>query len=445
MSKKKIFILDTNVLLYDAQALFQFGDNDVILPMIVIEELDRFKRRPDEIGQNSRLASRFLDELRAKGKLNEGVELPGGGKLKIELENKNKSDLPTGLDASISDNKILTLAYNLMKETENEVILVTKDINLRVKADVLNIKAEDYKKDKVDIKTLYPGVRELEIEEEVIKSLREYSFIKFEEFKKYSKEEFYPNECIILQNRKNKEDNVYCYYNRKRNMLIKNNYTKGKIWGIKPRNKEQYFAFELLLNDEINLVTLLGFAGTGKTLLALAAGLKKVVDDGVYTKLLVSRPIIPMGRDIGYLPGDIEEKLRPRMQPIADNLEFLFKESGYFKSSGNEFQDLIDEGVLEIEALTFIRGRSIPNQFIIIDEAQNLTPHEVKTIITRVGNNTKIIFTGDPYQIDHPYLDSNSNGLTYLVEKFKDQEIAGHITFNKGERSELAEIAAKIL
>lgn len=443
MSEKKIFILDTNVLLYDAQSLYQFGDNEVVLPIVVIEELDKFKRSPDEIGQNSRLISRYLDDLRAKGKLNEGISLPAQGTLKIEIEHQNNAELPIILNDSLADNRILALAYYLMKTSGKKVILVTKDINLRVKADVLNIEAEDYKKDKINIETLYPGVKEINVGENILQNLREFGFIKLDELNSITK--FYPNECIIFTNEKNESDYVYTFYNKKKNLIIKNTYEKGKIWGIKPRNREQQFAFDLLLNDEINLVTLVGFAGTGKTLLALAAGLKKVIDDGIYNKLLVSRPIIPMGKDIGYLPGDIEEKLRPRMQPIADNLEFLFKESGYYKNSGNEFQDLIDEGVLEIEALTFIRGRSIPNQFIIIDEAQNLTPHEVKTIITRVGNNTKIIFTGDPYQIDHPYLDANSNGLTYLVEKFKEQEVSGHITFNKGERSELAELAAKIL
>lgn len=443
MKEKKLFILDTNVLLHDSNSLFQFDDNEVVIPLVVLEELDSFKKRQDEIGQNSRLVSRYLDELRVKGKLNEGVEFNKNGIIRIAIDNQTVDKLPVSLSNSISDNKILSYAYNLTKTSTRKVILVTKDINLRVKADVLDIETEDYEKNKVNLDKLYPGANEIIVNEEIIKNFREYGFLKYDEVSLENK--VFPNECVLFINEKNQNDMVYSTYNLDKNIFTQNYLLKGKLWGIKPRNKEQKFALELLLNDDINLITLVGFAGTGKTLLALAAGLKKVVDDGIYTKLLVSRPIIPMGKDIGYLPGDMEEKLRPRMQPIADNLEFLFKESGYYKSSGNEFHDLIEEGILELEALTFIRGRSIPNQFIIIDEAQNLTPHEVKTIITRVGNNTKIIFTGDPYQIDHPYLDSNSNGLTFLVEKFKEQKIAGHITFNKGERSELADLGAKLL
>ena len=238
---------------------------------------------------------------------------------------------------------------------------------------------------------------------------------------------------------------LYGIYDKKEKLIRLLKYDSSKVWGIRPKNVEQLFAFDLLLNDEIKLVTLVGFAGTGKTLLALATGLAKVLDENKYSKLLVSRPIIPLGKDLGYLPGDVYEKLMPRMQPISDNLEFLFKESNSSLSASGELENLIENNVIELEAVTYIRGRSIPNQFIIVDEAQNLTPHEIKTIITRVGANTKIVFTGDPYQIDHPYLDSDSNGLTYLVERFKNQPLAAHITFRKGERSELAQIAAELL
>ncbi|HON56853.1 MAG TPA: PhoH family protein [bacterium] len=435
---KKIFIIDTNVLLHDANCVFKFQDNIVVIPIVVLEELDTFKKRMDEVGRNCRIVSRILDDLRKnENKLSEGANLPNGGILKVMLSDMNAlNDLPQELRNPTADNRILALALSLQK-AGNKVILISKDLNMRIKADALEIEAEDYEVDKVNIEELYSGVAQIEILTD------QYEILANNRKLKYENENLFSNQCLII-NSENLQQ-LYGIYDKKEKLIRLLKYDSSKVWGIRPKNVEQLFAFDLLLNDEIKLVTLVGFAGTGKTLLALATGLAKVLDENKYSKLLVSRPIIPLGKDLGYLPGDVYEKLMPRMQPISDNLEFLFKESNSSLSASGELENLIENNVIELEAVTYIRGRSIPNQFIIVDEAQNLTPHEIKTIITRVGANTKIVFTGDPYQIDHPYLDSDSNGLTYLVERFKNQPLAAHITFRKGERSELAQIAAELL
>ncbi|HPP87678.1 MAG TPA: PhoH family protein [bacterium] len=435
---KKIFIIDTNVLLHDANCIFKFQDNIVVIPIVVLEELDTFKKRMDEVGRNCRIVSRILDDLRKnENKLSEGANLANGGILKVMLSDMNAlNDLPQELRNPTADNRILALALSLQK-AGNKVILISKDLNMRIKADALEIEAEDYEVDKVNIEELYSGVAQIEI------STDQYEILANNRKLKYEIDNLFSNQCLII-NSENLQQ-LYGIYDKKEKLIRLLKYDSSKVWGIRPKNVEQLFAFDLLLNDEIKLVTLVGFAGTGKTLLALATGLAKVLDENKYSKLLVSRPIIPLGKDLGYLPGDVYEKLMPRMQPISDNLEFLFKESNSSLSASGELENLIENNVIELEAVTYIRGRSIPNQFIIVDEAQNLTPHEIKTIITRVGANTKIVFTGDPYQIDHPYLDSDSNGLTYLVERFKNQPLAAHITFRKGERSELAQIAAELL
>ncbi len=440
---KKIFILDTNVLLHDANSIFKFGDNITVIPIVVLEELDTFKKRMDEVGKNCRLVSRVLDGLRGNSvKLSEGAPLPNGGILKILL-GQNLEALPPELRGPSADNRILALAKHLKDTSEGPVTLITKDLNMRIKAEAINIKSEDYEVDKVNIEELYSGITKLAIDDNLFETLKTNLKLKFKS------DEIFSNQCVIVSRETDKDNDnceiLYCLYDKKESLLRQLKYNNEKIWGIKSKNIEQRFAIELLLNDDIKLVTLVGFAGTGKTLLSLAIGLHKVLDESKYTKLLVSRPIIPLGKDLGYLPGDVYDKLLPRMQPISDNIEFLFKESNNGKTMNSDFENLTENGVIELEAVTYIRGRSIPDQFIIIDEAQNLTPHEMKTIVTRVGNNTKIIFTGDPYQIDHPYLDSDSNGLAYLVERFKDQPIAGHITFRKGERSELAQLAADLL
>ncbi|MCK8823698.1 PhoH family protein [Fuchsiella alkaliacetigena] len=436
---KKTFVLDTNVLIHDPTALFAFDDNDVVIPIVVIEEIDALKSRQDTVGKNARAVSRYLDELRELGRLYDKVKLKSGGTLKVEFNHQVEDLLPSGLEEK-EDNRILATALGLKEAVADDapVILVTKDINMRIKSDALGVVAEDYETNKVDIEELYSGLTNLQVDAEKIDQFHDQG-------KLSSQAELYPNQFVLLEDNLGGSQSALGRYDVESDSIKSLMIQNPNIWGIKPRNKEQHCAFELLLNDAIKLVTLVGKAGTGKTLLALAAGLEKVVEERIFNKLLITRPVVPMGNDLGYLPGDIEDKLRPWMQPIYDNMEFLVSSDSEDDKASNMIQDLQQMGLVELEALTYIRGRSIPKQFIIIDEAQNLTPHEVKTIITRAGEDTKIVLTGDPYQIDHPYLDSCSNGLTYLAQNFKDQGIAGHITFNKGERSELAEIAASIL
>ncbi len=437
---KKSFVLDTNVLLHDPQALFSFEDNDLIIPMTVIEEIDRFKKELSETGRNARQFSRIMDGLRAKAKLIEGVELETGGHLRVDLyTEEHMKGLPPELRSDRGDNRILAVALDVKSRSDKMVILVTKDTNLRIKADAVGLTAEDYESDKVSLEDLYSGTAQVFLPREDIDRFYSQGFLPI-------KQEFLPNQCLTLMDVANPSHTALARYNRAlRQAVPLLRAPKEGLWGVHSRNREQQFAFDLLLNDDVQLVTLVGKAGTGKTLLAIAAGLHKSADEGQYSRLLVSRPIFPLGRDLGFLPGDIEEKLSPWMQPIFDNVELLLGavEEGTKRKRG--YKELVDLGILEIEPLTYIRGRSIPKQYMIVDEAQNLTPHEIKTIITRAGEGTKIILTGDPYQIDNPYIDSASNGLTYVVEKFKGEEIAGHVTLNKGERSCLAELAANLL
>jgi len=437
---KKVFVLDTNVLLHDPRAIFSFEDNDVVIPIVVIEELDKFKKGIDEIGRNARQVSRILDEHRQKGKLSQGVQLEGGGNLRVELNHQSTERLPHELIAEKADNRILATALNLLHD-DLPVVLVTKDTNLRIKADALGLRAEDYESDNITIDELYAGEVELLVEPGSI-----------EEF--YAKGELspadpkpHPNQFVLLKNSGNPSQTALSRYNMQKKALVPILSVKHGVWGIAARNKQQQFALDLLLNDDIRLVTLVGRAGTGKTLLALAAGLEKTIESRAFQRLVVSRPVFPLGKDIGFLPGDIEEKLRPWMQPIRDNLDFLMGASAVAgRAKGKkDLQSLFDLGMIEVEPLTYIRGRSMPNQYLIVDEAQNLTPHEIKTIITRAGEGTKIVLTGDPYQIDNPYIDSSSNGLSFVVERFKEEPIAGHITLIKGERSDLAELAATLL
>ena len=429
---RKIFVLDTNVLLHNADALNVFADNEVVLPIDVIEELDIFKKDSDEKGRNARSAIRMLDELRERGKLGEAVPLDNGGKLRIIMHIEPRPIL--NISPNERDNRILMVAYDLQQKG-NQVIFVSKDINARVKADALGIKAVDFEKQKVDIERLYSGWKELEITSSEIDNFYEKKFISIKE------EGLFPNQYVLLKDRKEEKHTALGRYNvaQKGATLLKSDL--GDVWCIKPRNKEQAMALDLLLDSNIKLVTLVGQAGTGKTLLALAAGLKKTVDEHGYKRMLVSRPVIPMGKDIGYLPGTKEEKLVNWMQPIFDNLEYILT----IRKRKEHVEDLIECDLLQLEALTYMRGRSIPNQFIIIDEAQNLTPHEIKTVVSRAGNNTKMVLTGDPYQIDNPYLDSSSNGLSYAVERMNGHEMFGHVTLTKNERYGLASLAAELL
>lgn len=441
---KKTFVLDTNVLLHDPSAMLRFEDNDVILPMAIIEELDRFKKKPEMTGRNARQVSRTLDELRKNGHFIEGIPINNGGTLKVSLcHRETLKRLPPELEGDQADNAILAVALEHQKDCDCPVVLVSKDTNLRIKADAVGLEARDYETDKIDLSDLYTGTREILVSTEQIDQVFKLDGIPLEA------EDLLPNQALTLideSNPKHKALAIVDGVSGRVEALAK--LPRTGVSRVYARNREQSFAFEMLLRDDIQLVTLVGQAGTGKTLLAIAAGLQKVADEGIYTRLLISRPVIPMGRDIGYLPGDIKEKLTPWMQPLYDNFDLIFGTQESREKPGHwrrGHEELMEMGMLQIEPLTYIRGRTLPRQFLVVDEAQNLTPHEVKTILTRAGEGTKIILTGDPDQIDNPYVDASSNGLTYAVERFKGEPLAGHVTLLKGERSNLADRAAALL
>jgi PhoH-like ATPase len=441
---KKVFLLDTNVLLHDPEAMRRFQDNDVVLPITVIEELDRFKKQPDMVGRNARHTSRLLDELRQTGNLTDGIPItPAGGTLKVMLcHRETLQKLPVELEGDKGDNAILAVALELKQQCQCPVILVSKDTNLRIKADALALAAEDYETDKVDVEELYSGARELSTTPDQIDQF-------FADKSLALPEAVYPNQAVTLVDLTKPDHTAIAIADsRGQSLNPLTRLPKEGVLHIRPRNREQAFALELLLNDAVPLVTLEGKAGTGKTLLAIAAGLHQVLNEKHYTRLLISRPIVPMGRDLGYLPGDIGEKLSPWMQPLYDNFDLIFGTADATNKPSHwrrGHEELMERGLLQIEPLTYIRGRSIPKQFLIIDEAQNLTPHEVKTILTRAGEGTKIVLTGDVDQIDSPYLDAASNGISYVVERFKADPLGGHMTLMKGERSLLAERAATLL
>lgn len=439
----KNYILDTNVLLHDPNSLLNFQDNNVLIPIEVIEEIDRFKRESSELGQNARTVSRMLDGFRGQGSLSDGVKLPNGGKLRITVQKKsltngasNGNDHSKGMSV---DNKILAEAKLIQKaDPKNKTILVSKDINLRIKADAIGLDAEDYETDRVHIKDLYTGMIEIMVTPQKLADFRANSELEVDGGKQY-----FPNEYCTLIDETNPKKCALTKVDASGTKLIPIIDCREGVWGIKPRNREQHYAFDALLDDRVKLVTLMGKAGTGKTLMAMAAGLKRTVLDREFRRVVVARPTISMGKELGFLPGSLEEKLAPWMQPIHDALEMLSD-----LNMGHDHRrstDLMRSGSIVVEALSYIRGRSIANQFMIIDEAQNLTPLEVKTIVTRVGNGTKIVFTGDPYQIDNPYVDGSSNGFNYIVSKFRPEAVAAHVELQKGERSELAELAANIL
>ena len=435
----KNYILDTNVLLHDPDSLLNFEENSVLLPIEVIEEIDRFKRESSELGQNARAVSRMLDGYRGTGSLSEGVKLPNGGMLKIVFQKNGQTGGEAMFNGNTVDNRILSLAAGIQKaQPKNAAILVSKDINLRIKANALGLQAEDYETDRVHIKDLYTGMIEMAVSAAQLAAFRTNGELELNGGKKY-----FANEYVALVEEGNPKRTALTKVDATAKKLVPVLDCREGVWGIKPRNREQHFAFDALLDDRIKLVTLMGKAGTGKTLMAMAAGLKRTVLDREFRRLVVARPTISMGKELGFLPGSLDEKLAPWMQPIHDALEMLSD-----LNMGHEHRrsgDLMRSGSIVVEALSYIRGRSIANQFMIIDEAQNLTPLEVKTIVTRVGSGTKIIFTGDPYQIDNPYVDGSSNGFNYIVSKFKGIPIAAHIELQKGERSELAELAANIL
>jgi PhoH-like ATPase len=431
-------------LLQDPNSIFSFEENEVIIPAVVLEEVDSKKRYMDEIGRNARQVSKLIDQLRESGKLHEKIPLPNGGSLRIELNHRSFHQLQEIFVEKTNDNRILAVAKNLSleeqtKENGRAVILVSKDTLVRVKADAIGLIAEDFLSDRVvEIDHIYTGFLDLYISSDNLDRFYEKNELILSEITNHP---FYPNQFVVMKDALGGSASAIGKVDHSGKKIQRLVFDHDHIWGIRPRNVQQTMALELLLRTDIPLVTLIGKAGTGKTLLALAAGLMQTEDLGTYKKLLVARPIVPVGKDLGFLPGEKEEKLRPWMQPIYDNLEYLFNT----KKPGELDAILAGMGSIEVEALTYIRGRSIPEQIILIDEAQNLTKHEVKTILTRVGERSKIVLMGDPEQIDHPYLDEYNNGLTYVVEKFKDQPIAGHVRLVKGERSGLAQLAADLL
>jgi PhoH-like ATPase len=435
---KKNYVLDTNVLIHDPQSIFRFEDNNVIIPIYAIEEVDQFKREGSERGRNARSIARLLDELRDRGgSLANGVPLDSGGTLRVAVPSK-RLELPSAVDHTAMDQAILQTAFDVR---ENDVgrptIFVTMDTNLRIRADALGMVSQTYENQRVDVEQLASGIVEVELDGEEIDGF-------FRDGRIAPRDpSLSANTCVLMRDRTNPSHTALGRYDAQKRMVVALRVPREGVMGIRPRNKEQSFAIDLLLDESVRLVTLVGKAGTGKTLLALAAGLKRTLEDGAFTRILVSRPVMPLGRDIGFLPGDVDEKLNPWMQPIFDNLEFLFATGS--RKGPRAYAELLESGQIQVEPLTYIRGRSIPQQFIVVDEAQNLTPHEVKTIITRSGDGTKIVLTGDPGQIDNPYVDSASNGLSIAAERFRGEKLAAHIVLAKGERSDLAELAANCL
>ncbi|MDE3045449.1 MAG: PhoH family protein [Verrucomicrobiota bacterium] len=435
---RKTFVIDTNVLIHDPTSITKFKDNDVVITLAVLEELDSLKRYSDEVGKNAREVIRYIDSLKAEktGDLHRGVKLAEGPKVRIHLETKPErvEGFPLPLDRN--SNKLLLTAY-LLKAAGEAIVIVSKDFVTRVKAEAMSLESEDYENLKSSYDELYKGLRKVEV------AKRDVDLFYKDGTLPLLDTTFRPNEYALLTSPEN--SSAVCKFNEKSKKLEPLLQVSRDIWGIQPLNVEQRCAIDLLLRDDIHLVTLIGPAGTGKTLLALACGMRKVFDDNIYSRILISRPIMPLGKDIGYLPGTKEEKLYHWMQPIYDNLEFLCSTTSGEGNGAATLEFIMESKKIEMEAVTYIRGRSLPKMYMIIDEAQNLTPHEVKTIISRAGKGTKVILTGDPTQIDNPYLDKDSNGLTFCVNRFKNHRIYGHMFLERTERSELASIAAEIL
>ena len=435
---KKTYVLDTNVFLTNAKSIFSFNNNDIVIPLKVLEEIDKHKKRQDGVGLNGRATIRILDNLREKGNLHKGVRL-GKGKGILSVKMYDPDLMPLGLDETNADNQIVATALTEKRDNpKRKVIVMSRDINMRIKCDALEMPSEDYIEDQVvsDIQELYDGFKTHLVDDPVIDRFYAGEDITAEAIEG----KFHPNQYVMLLSNSDPKHAALAKFINKQTPLQKINEYKNKgIWGLRARNKEQAFALDMLMNEDIPIISMIGPAGCGKTLLAIAAGLDQVLDQNKYKKLVVSRPIQPVGRDIGFLPGTLEEKMGPWIMPVQDNLEFLMGDKK------DTMALLTEQGTIEIEALTYIRGRSISNAFVIIDEAQNLTVHELKTIVTRIGENSKIILTGDIEQIDNTYLDATSNGLSYAIEKFKEHEISGHIILKKGERSKVATLASKIL
>ena len=438
---QKNYVLDTNVLLHDPHAIYKFEDNHLLIPIYVIEEIDNFKRDAGERGRNAREVVRQLDGLReAQGHLSDGVPVGEGGRLTVHVPQKRPT-LEIALNPASADHAILKTALDIRdRDTQVPTIFVTMDVSLRIRADALGLATETYENQSVDIKKLDSAIFEMVCDAEQLKTFFETGKLDVTE-----PEGLRSNHSIMLKGANSQERTGLGRYNQELGEVRALITPRAGVAGIRPRNREQAFALDLLLDDAVKLVSLIGMAGTGKTLLALAAGLNRVVEEGAFSKLLISRPIMPLGRDLGYLPGDVEEKLGPWMQPLYDNLEYLLVAGGNRRKGSRGFEELLDNGQIQVEPLTYIRGRSLPAQFVIVDEAQNLTPHEVKTIVTRCGEGTKIILTGDPFQIDNPYVDATSNGLSVVADRLQQDPLVGHVMLAKGERSALANLAASKL
>lgn len=437
---KKNYVLDTNVLLHDPQSIYKFEDNDLYVPIYVIEEIDTFKRDSGERGRNARSVVRNLDGLReGGGTLSAGVPVGDGGSLRVYVPDK-KSVLAVALKPSAGDNAILQAALDIRDTADGKkTVFVTMDVSLRIRADALGLETEAYENQAVDPDRLKSSITEVSVSPEELQRFFKEGRLEI------PNRDIPANGSVMLCELGLMDRTGLGRFDPKQGAVRQLITPREGIAGIRPRNREQAFALDLLLDDSVKLVTLIGSAGTGKTLLALAAGLSRVVEGGAFTRLLISRPVMPLGRDLGYLPGDVDEKLGPWMQPLYDNLEYLLVAGGGKRRGFRGFEELLDSGQIQVEPLTYIRGRSLPAQFVIVDEAQNLTPHEVKTVVTRCGEGTKIVLTGDPYQIDNPYVDATSNGLSLIADRLRDENIAGHVLLTKGERSELSNLAASKL
>jgi len=431
----KRYVLDTNVYLTNYQSLYSYEDGDIIIPLKVLEEIDKHKKRQDSVGYNARQTIKALDELRDLGNLCEGVALPNSTG-RIVAKSFDRRDTPTDLDSSDADNQIISVALTCVRESADPLIVVTRDINMRVKCDALGLLTEDYEPDKVvdSSEDLYKGIVDITLSPEDIDDFYSDKSIHLEH------KNLFPNQYIMLTSTTDSKKTALAKFVKPASP-IKKIFDTTQVWGVNARNREQQFAMDALMDPSIPLVSLVGKAGTGKTICAISAGLQQVMERStrVYNRLIISRPVEPMGKDIGFLPGTMEEKMLPWLMPIQDNLKNLL---------GNDEANVemyMEKGVIEIEALTYIRGRSISKAFVIIDEAQNLTPHEIKTIITRVGEGTKIVLIGDVEQIDNIYINETSNGLAYVIERMKESELSSHVSFTKGERSKLATLASKVL
>ena len=445
MPTKKNYVLDTSVYLTEASSIYKFEKNDIFVPLKVLEEVDGHKKRQDSVGANARAFIKSLDELRAKGNLEKGVRIATGlGILKVvSYSALNDVIFPPDLDMRHPDHAIIATAKAIqMQDSKRKTVLVSRDINMRVICDSIGLDAEDYVSEKAvrSSEELYNGFVVQPVDDQVVD--RYYAgedvFIDEDELD----EVWHPNQYVMLVSNENDKKSALACFKGYHEPLKKVVHKNIPDWNIDARNKEQAFAIDMLMDPEIKIVSLVGRAGSGKTLMAIAAGLQQTIglraDENHYSRLIVSRPVQPLGKDIGFLPGTMEEKMLPWLMPIQDNLKFLMGDR-------TSLEMYMEKGKIELEALTYIRGRSIANAFIIIDEAQNLSKHEVKTIITRIGEGTKIILTGDVEQIDNVYVNETSNGLAHAIEKFKEYRISGHVTFRKGERSELATLASKVL